>query len=355
MEEPTHSPSGYFVETPSLTEPTQVRPPRSCWCDVFLLFGSVGMYIPFWIVSLVRDLKKLTQADVKPWAWFFVPTFVIAQFWALPRLGEHLTHYEKKVGLEPIKTPFVWWIAFSIILTAILNALDRLENLPLWGTAIALFAFIILYSLLSLRVNRVKSQDPQITSARHLKKYRWWEWLIVIIGTPASAVLFGLLIYQSIPWGVVEKYDVGSVYSSEEHRFSFPVDHVVWTEVTSTEDDEDLVAFTGPNQELYASIYEYDLDSNINELASYRYSQALDLSPKFLCEENQSFIGKSMNVVIVQECVTSILYGSDALFSKIIRDNERVIELYVQVGTPQASKGSIMKSARAAIAGFTVQ
>ena len=55
----------------------------------------------------------------------------------------------------------------------------------------------------------------------------------------------------------------------------------------------------------------------------------------------------------VQECITSIGFGTDAQFSAVLERDGTVYELYAVVATPEAEDGAIMTSIRAAIEGFS--
>lgn len=340
------------LQNPALSDAVKVTPPRAFWFDFLLLLGSFNIYSPFWLVAQVRDLKKLSNADVKPWAWFFVPWVLIAQFWALPRLGKHLDRYEDQVGLDRRSGSYGWWIAAVIVLTALNNASYRFENLANWVLASLIVLYAFAFSLLALRIRRVKSHDPKIQAATHLKRYRWWEWVIVIVGTPISCSLLWIFVSESMVEGAIRSYDSGTQFEDEEYGFVLPIKHVDWIHIDTPENEDDLYTFTGPNNEMAVYIYQYEGGMTLNELMTYRYKEAMSVIPTLDCEERQSFIAGTLNIKAVQTCISTDVLGVDAYITALIKEGDRIIEMHTQVYTSQAETGSIVRSAIAAAEGF---
>ncbi|WP_196158946.1 hypothetical protein [Reinekea sp. G2M2-21] len=334
--------------------PVKVTAPRLFIFDFLLLFGSFGIYTPFWLVGQMREIKKIGEESFKPWLWWFVPFIGLTQFWALPSLNRELNRLERKLDLPSWQQRYSVWAASIIILTFLNNYLGRLEETPLTIFLAFYLIHISLWSLLILRIRRIKthlqsSQDPAV-----LNKYRWWEWPIVTLGTLIVVSLCLFILIDTTQTSVIKTWVPSSTFVDEETGLMFPVESVVWTQVENEDDSDALFSFVGPDAEFYAHIFEYK-ERSVNDLAKNRYAEAVDLNNAFDCVETQSFIAGTLNVRAEQRCLFSGVLGVDGAFSTFLETKEQTFELHIIVYSTKSMNSKLISSVRKAAAGFRLK
>ncbi|MCV2403789.1 hypothetical protein OFY17_13025 [Marinomonas sp. C2222] len=334
-------------ELPLLSTP--VLPPRAYIFELIIMLGTFGLYIPIWLVLQVRDIKKLTSAVVTPLAWFFVPLIFITQLFALPRLGRHLSNYEEKLGLKPPKFLYLLWAVIVTTISFLLVLAEKIDDTLLWQLGIIQLVYTFLFSLLVLRINRVKRADSRIKARTRRNPYSWWEWLLLLSGV----LLISLSISGSVISDVIAKHDKNSVYVSSEDQFNFPVRLITWYEVETNA--EAIKSFVGEESFLTANIYKYDKGTTINEVATFRYSQLMDVNKDYQCVEEQFFLPNSSSVKMIQICEVANIFGINTTLSSVIKNDKEMLEMAIEVVASEDSWSIHLRSAKEAIKGFNIQ
>ncbi|EAR10869.1 hypothetical protein [Reinekea blandensis] len=346
-----------MTESVSAPEPEisgSVTAPRTAWFDFLLLLLTLGLYTPFLLVSQIRDLKKLYQSQRKPWLWFFVPLFLPAQLFALPSLHRELTGYEQRMGLTLQNWIAVLWIIAVVLLTLLSSVINRSETVAEFWLFPILALLAGLYSLLAWRIHRIKRVDTRLHEQPRQPATHWWEWVVAIMGFLLTIVLAALMVFESMMEDVLARHVDVPAFTVEGTGLTWPIQRVPWLEIETPEDPDDLVTLRGVNRGFIVNVYQYS-NQSVNEVLASRHIQAMNIDDGMVCSEHQTFEPGSLNVKAVQECITSIDFGTDAQFSAVLERDGTVYELYALVATPESEDGGIMTSIRAAIEGFSLQ
>jgi hypothetical protein len=332
-------------------EKLNITLPRSLWFDGLLLLVTVGLYAPFLWVGMVRDLRKLTNETLTPWLWFFVPLFGLPQLWALPAMNRMLGRYESQMGVKSWQQTFISWVVLTIIVTFGYAFIGRLEDDSWWLLA-GMSAYILCILGWIHRVKRVKTADARIVKARDLKQSHWWEWVLVIVLTPAWSILLLLMAYDYVNTEVLEVYEPGAVFVDAEYGLEFPMNSVTWSVISYDENTEALHSFQIGQNELTAYIYHYE-DRELNDLSKNRYFEIMDWDDSSRCSEHQTFLPGTLIAKTVLTCESAGLWGTNADFVSILDTGDDVFELYITVNQSEDSR--VIESALEAAEGFTLR
>ena len=77
----------------------KIKPARSIFFELVIACLTLSFYLLFWFYQAIRDLKNITNRDLTPGAWFFVPLFLPAQFFAIPYFIKELKTAEARLVL----------------------------------------------------------------------------------------------------------------------------------------------------------------------------------------------------------------------------------------------------------------
>lgn len=317
------------------TEP--VKAPRSLWWDFILHACTFGIYTAFWLVGRVREIRALARADVKPWLWFFVPHFLLAQLFALPRLAGHLRQLEREHGV-PVWGPGRYvWMAGVILVTAFFMVQERIAT-PLWTVVPALLLWAALFTALEARFNAVKRRLTGVNFRERKYGLGWWEWCVAV---PAVAFTFLFVPYLSL--GSLGVYDLSELpahqtYVDPEERFRFPVPSNGWVKVEpgTYAVDEALLELRGPIEDLYAIVYHYP-NLQLDELTFDRAKVFGESLWGAICEESRRLQSSRLAVTSQVVCTGSQMNMPAMVTSAVVESPEGLYELIIQMNTPRLS------------------
>lgn len=314
-----------------------MKAPRAWWWDFILHASTFGLYTMFWLVGRLREVRRLGQHEVKPWLWFFVPLFLIAQLIALPRLTRYLRELEQANRVPAWGASRYVWITGVILVSAFFNVQERIAT-PLWTFVFAMLVWGALFTILEARFNTLKRNldNPPVGDAG--RGYKWWEWLIAV---PMVCVTFIALPYLSL--GALGVYDIdelagGEVYIDAEGRFQFPVPTEGWVRVSpgTFAQDEALLEVRGPAEDIWAIVYHYE-GMSLEELAHNRRQTLYGSLRRAGCEEFRQFSGDSLNVSTQITCTGMDLNTPSMWTTGIVESEHGVYELIVHMTTPAAT------------------
>jgi hypothetical protein len=300
---------------------------------------------------MVRDVKKLTHEPLKPWLWFFVPFLGLPQCWALPTFNRILGRYETRMGIKSWQSSFASWTVFTIIVTFAYAVIGR-QDAEIWLVFAAMTLHIFCMLGWVFRVHRAKTADARLLKARELTKSHWWEWVFVLILTPAWAVLLLLIAYDYLNTDIINEYELGTVFVDESLGMEFPMNHVPWERIIYDENSEALHTFQAASGVLTAYVYHYD-DRTLNDLSKNRYFEILGWDEASICREHQEFIEDTLNAKTILTCESPSLWGTNGNFVAIVDTGEALYELFVSV--TQAEDDRVLKSALEAVEGFVIR
>ncbi|MFO7528989.1 MAG: hypothetical protein R6W86_09330 [Marinobacter sp.] len=314
-----------------------VKAPRGWWWDFILHGCTFGLYTAFWLVGRLREVRSLTRADVTPWLWFFVPHFVLAQLFALPRLVGYLRQLESEYGVPAWGRSRQAWMAAVILVTAFFNIQERIAT-PFWTVLPALLVWAALFTVLEVRFNAVKRRLDNVAFRERKYGYSWWEWLIA---APMVCVTFIFVPYLSL--GSLGMYDVSELpadqaYVDPEERFRFPVPSEGWVEVEpgTYSEDEALLELRGPIEDVYAIVYHYE-NIKLEGLAYDRLQTFHETLWGASCEEFRRFQDSRLSVVSQVICTGREMNMPSMLTSAIVESPQGLFELIIHMNTPRLS------------------
>ena len=340
--------SKYLPQSSGLDKP--MKAPRAWWWDFILHASTLGLYTMFWLVGRLREVRRFGLHDVKPWLWFFVPVFVVAQLIALPRLIRYLRELEQANGVPTWGASRHVWIVGVISLTAFFNVQERLAT-PLWTVVVAMLVWAALFTILEMRFNALKRSLDQPPFLAAGGGYKWWEWLIAV---PMVCVTFIVLPYLSL--GGLGIYDIddlpaGELYVDAEGRFQIPVLTEGWVRVSpgTFAQDEALVEMRGPAEDIWAIVYHYERRP-LEDLANERLRNFYDSLSRADCHESRQFSGDSLNVATQITCTGMDLNMPSMWTAGIVESDHGIYEFIVHMTTPvvtyQKRKRELLRMAR---------
>ena len=158
----------------------KIKPARSIFFELVIACVTLSFYLLFWFYQAIRDLKNITNRDLAPGAWFFVPLFLPAQFFAIPYFIKELKAAETKLVLPSWPSWLDWtWIIANISLSLATVTIGYVVESLIIEIAV-LLAWIIAVISISGRLSRIREKSA-LPKTKPFGPYSIFEWPFVVI------------------------------------------------------------------------------------------------------------------------------------------------------------------------------
>lgn len=308
-----------------------LKKPRHWIVESLLIFSTFGLFSSFWMAGRVSELRKLNKVNYRPWLWFFVPLFLLAQLIALPKFTAAVTKLgidnnclRKSNGL----TNFIWILAV-VVTTALFNFSDKTE-IPVVIYILIVFLFSIILGLYHLKFFNIVKNIPDISFKKRNIYLVFFEWLIIITVVPFVVFLgyeSSVKNYFSKPLSVLNE-NVPFVDIKNAFEITSNVDGWKRVSVGTYSDGTALHEFQGPLEDMYMLIFEHSPNTNVTEVSYWRLAEMRDelSSPK--CDSRTYFEQESLDVVSFAYCDGKVIGNKAVSITKSITVDHNVYELY---------------------------
>ncbi|MDH5694898.1 MAG: hypothetical protein OEZ47_17510, partial [Gammaproteobacteria bacterium] len=289
-----------------------------------------------------------------PWLWFFVPYFVLAQPFALPRFVKAWNSIGKMHGLKPWNAWKGAWYLCCVVATALSHASDKIE-FPGWLTLLVLLFWCWLLICLQRQVFLVKQKLENVTFYGSERNYSKVEWAFF---APASALVgVGLFIIalQPLFFTHLKSFSSGDMYTNQEHSFQFPIVGDGWSVVEqgTHSDGSAVVEFQGRLLEMWFIVFSQGNDSDSSSISRIRFDELFDESDDFKCQENREFVKNSLSIFTKITCEQKIFEGKELYTFSYIETENGLYELYGYLSTTDVSFATASKNMKAMAKGFS--
>lgn len=135
-----------------------------------LSVASLGVYGFYWLFKLRRVVDDASGKPIAPWYWWLgllVPFLNLFLYFGL------LNDLEVKVASSGRRPPTLWLVGLC---AGLLNLTWRLPG------AWALITILSFIPLMIVQANALAWQRHLYTAPSRAHRFRWWEWLIIVIG-----------------------------------------------------------------------------------------------------------------------------------------------------------------------------
>lgn len=336
---------------PTHDAPLNVTRARSIWIDGLLILLTAGIYSQFLLVSMVRDLKKLTDdSTLKPWLWYFVPAIALSQIVALPKLNRKLGNYEEQLKINNQSSKFTLWITLTILVSIGYSMVFRLSDLE-WLWLVASFVYTGTFLIWVYRLKTAKVADPRVALAK--REVQWWEWTTLAIASLFWLVITSLYGYSELNTETLEAYESNTVFVDEDLGLTFPMNNWPWIRIQE-EGTDAIHAFEAFDLELYGYIFDYK-NQSVNSLAKRRYKEFLEDEGEVECEEYQSFQHQTLYLRSILTCSYDSLFGEITESHTIINNGDKTFELYLYADPMDHDAEDILDALKDAAQGFKIK
>ncbi|WP_237066910.1 hypothetical protein [Microbulbifer guangxiensis] len=334
------SPEESKVESPLSEVETRVE--RSIAWEVPLYFCTFGLYFSLYLFRLTRELKSLTRQTYTPWLWVFVPFVFLAQLFAYPALLSGLEKAEERLGLSnPWKSWAALWVLGMCALTFYFNLNDKFGFLP----ALFVFAYAlscVLFAVLHQRVNRIRKQLSDVAARKKGKSsFTVLEWLTVIVLMPVAFAILIFIGFEKQLFGgeVIKELKIGDVVMEDGYPVSINILSRGWkqVEVGSHSDGDAIIELEGHNTATYILVFHHGFDSDLDDISSFRVSQAQASLTGAECDESRSFATNNLGVNSTVKCTGDYFGDPYQILSRTIETDQGYFELYGEYSAAKLS------------------
>ena len=178
-----HDPTALAVASPQEVGVDDALSPDQRYMATPFQFGllfvaSLGLYNTYWLFKLRRVMDHATGTALAPWYWwlgFFIPILNLFMYFGL------LNDLEARVASAGRRPPPLWLPGLIAGLTTIFL------RLPGYWWLIAFLDFI---PLSIVQANALAWQRSLYQAPSRAHRFRWWEWLIILVGGSIVVLLF---------------------------------------------------------------------------------------------------------------------------------------------------------------------
>lgn len=308
-----------------------LKKPRHWVVESLLIFSTFGLLSSFWMVGRVSELRKLSKVSYRPWLWFFVPLFLLAQLIALPKFTAAVT----KLGVDnnclrkSNVTINYFWVLAIIVTTALFNFSEKIE-IPFVVNILIVFLFSMLFGLYHLKFFNIVKNMPDVSFKKRNMYLVLFEWLIIITVVPLVAFLgyeSSVKSYFSKPLSVLNQ-NVPFVDTKNAFEITSYVDGWKRVSVGTYSDGTALHEFQGPLEDMYMLVFEHSPNTNVTEVNYWRLAEMKDELSSTKCDSRTYFEQESLDVVSFAYCDGKVIGDKAVSISKSITVDHNVYELY---------------------------
>jgi hypothetical protein len=306
-----------------------VLAPKPIWLECLWVFGTFGIYLPFWFVRRTQELKRFNGSNFTPWMWFFAPLFPLFQAFAFPKLVKELQQIQINIDL-PVWT--AWsstWYVFVVSLSLIFNLSDKYA-IPTWIIFIAMIADTGLHAALFHQIAKIKLSHPNLDLKVQKKSTRFFEIVLTSFLSICILIIFCFLSYDGLKGAPIEKYKSGGTYKDSTLHFQLTVLGQGWSRVSAGTYSEDPseAEFKGPNENMYFIVFSYDKSESLTTITHNRIINIKDVSESTNCTHKRNLNSSQSGVVIKIICKYSGYKELGVNTSTIIETDNGFIELF---------------------------
>lgn len=330
----------------SNVDPQNVAKPRSLGWEVVLFIATFGLYFSYYLYRVVKDFRTINHEKVSPAWWILTPYFLLAQFFAYPRLMRLLEDAESRCELsQPWGQWRKLWMLGMWVVTLLINVSDKVPDSDRWFVAV-FFLGTVLFSVLHRRVNRIRTAYwKRLSQGSTLsRRYNPAEWILTVLCLPVATVLLCILLFYTQMFGgnQLEALKHGAITKQEGHPFRVKVqgDHWSRVEIGSHSDGTALLELEGANTNAYFVVFHHGKETSLNQVSAYRTDEASEEFSQTTCRENREFLAtdnsNGSSIVSSLECRGTLLGNKVLVTSRSIQTDEGVYELYGQLVAAKA-------------------
>ncbi|WP_428820896.1 hypothetical protein [Microbulbifer sp. MCCC 1A16149] len=322
-------------------DPQSVARPRAVGWELVLFIATFGLYFSYYLYRLTKDCRTINREPVSPGWWILTPYFLLAQFFAYPRLLRLLENAETRCQLPP-----AWggwqkaWLIGMWVVTLLINIADKVPNSDQWFVAV-FFVGTVLFSVLHTRVNRIRSAYWEQLSENPIpaRRFHAIEWVISVVCLPVATVLLCVLLFYTQLFGgnQLQQLNNGDIASQEGHPFSIEVkgDHWARVEIGSHSDGTALMELEGANTDAYFVVFPHGKESSLDQISAFRTEEASAEFMQTSCKENREFLDggdhTGSQIMASLTCEGSLLGNKVLVTSRSIETDQGIYELYGQL------------------------
>mgnify|MGYP000187927333 CR=1 FL=1 len=319
---------------PTLNEEEQINTtypiyaPRPAFLEFILTFFTFTISTSFWLVARVREVNYQSKDKFTPWLWFFVPSFFLAQLFAIPKLFREMDLISKNNNIQSLGT-WKWGLLLLLtVSTAYINISDKIE-LPQWTWFIALTIYSFCIATLQHRFNHNK-KNLESSNQREIKYlYKAWEWLLLLIGIPLTLFVFYTLVLTPILTSSKEILkDTTLIYPEQPFQFTILDDGWSEVELGTHSDGTAEIELSGPLNNMHFIVFKHGLNNSLNSVSYWRQSTILEENSTNKCTQVREFHERTIDVTALVICEGKSLIDPSLYISKTIQTDQGVYEIF---------------------------
>jgi hypothetical protein len=290
----------------------KIKPARSIFFELVIACVTLSFYLLFWFYQAIRDLKNITNRDLAPGAWFFVPLFLPAQFFAIPYFIKELKAAETKLVLPSWPSWLDWtWIIANISLSLATVTIGYVVESLIIEIAV-LLAWIIAVISISGRLSRIREKSA-LPKTKPFGPYSIFEWPFVVI-------IMALIIYLAFV-SANKAYEQNArllpdntYITNDEHNFAFSLHGETWeqVEIGTVSDGSAVDEYSAHSGQASLMFFLHSDVDDITGYVQFRVEESKNDISRAQCEEYRTLSPNTYFIVVSLAC-EGYEYGDKSL------------------------------------------
>jgi hypothetical protein len=291
---------------------SKIKPARSIFFELVIACLTLSFYLLFWFYQAIRDLKNITNRELTPTAWFFVPLFLPAQFFAIPYFIKELKAAETKLVLPSWPSWLDWtWIVANIGLSIATVAIGYVIDSLTIEIAV-LVAWIIAVLSISGRLSRIREKSA-LPKTNRIGPYSIFEWPFVV-------VIIALIVYLAFV-SANKAYEQNAkllpdnaYITNEEHNFALSLRGETWeqVEIGTHSDGSAVDEYSAHSGQATLMFFLHSDVDDITGYVQFRVEESKNEISLAQCEESRTLSPNTYFIVVSLAC-EGYEYGDKSL------------------------------------------
>lgn len=306
----------------SETTAATIGAPYSTGATLALLLLSAGLYLPFWMYRIARDVSVVTRMPRRAWGYPFALLLAPVAAILIARAVRDCAAATPPSRPAPKYSPgLCGWLAFLGLASA--SALPELLDAQSWTiVAVLVLAFALLPAEHEIGSTRLAHDLPRRRTWGHFAP---WQWILPLVGVPIWITLGYLVVDTDLPRWRGEALVAGSATRVVDERFLITAPSDAWVRLGPAAGDDAVERLAGPGFSS-ADFYVYG-DMTAEAVVAERRDAFEASMTDPACEERRTYDDAHAVVIAELTCNGRVVGSPTRYITRVLDDGETSTEV----------------------------